>query len=425
MIPCESGLFIGVNRYEFLEEENVLLSSSAGAIKLLNYFEAVDPSGNWQLLIENPTTVSNRNEILITITKWLQRINEKTAGLLYFGGHGIVADEGMILCPTDYSPFIPYDSGIPLNRLIQIIQKLGNRDAYYILIVDACRNTLSTSANPDLVPPNVCILYSCQIGSEAQEVFGESIFISALFKAIEETPKTKYINKAAINFQRLISNILKQIEILPKPKKQSIDFFGSNAEKLLIPWLKNSFTYTKAKDKIPDCYLLTKPINNVELLSNHKTNLINSMKSWVGYDLSPEGFLGEVAVITKNQFEPYLSLKLPAGSHTSDGFLTHFLAMFPSLFYCLRMEWQNRFSHARIKMVIRQFNLDSIALTDKNYVLSWQNTKYKGIMLINYQKESNPIIEIFCRTIDDMPYDIGCILPELEKIYNQLLLILN
>jgi uncharacterized caspase-like protein len=120
--------------------------------------------------------LATRNNI-IRVVCTLGR-NSESASIIYFAGHGINVDGSFHLCPQDFDPRIPVHSAVRLSLLVELL--LGH-PTWSLLIVDACRVSLSSSmgrkildektANGGgfLISDNVCLFLSCSGGQRSFE----------------------------------------------------------------------------------------------------------------------------------------------------------------------------------------------------------------------------------------------------------------
>ena len=226
MIPCVSGLFIGIDRYDHFDEGSELLSSSACALKLKNYFKVALTNGHWIPVIENSEKCTNRSDIFKAINEWVPSVNGNTSGLIYFAGHGLICDEGMILCSSDYKQSIPFDSGVPIYRILKIIKKRTKKNALFMIIVDSCRAQHLIEIEED-IPANVCIIYSCRRGEYSVENGDNSAFFKSFMQGIQESQVIFHKNQEWCRLSELINHLKRKLDSIPKPNVQNADIYVS------------------------------------------------------------------------------------------------------------------------------------------------------------------------------------------------------
>lgn len=91
--------------------------------------------------------------------------------IVYFSGHGIGTSEGDFLCPVDFDPKKPAETGISINKFIQSIVDAKLRNV--LIIADACRAGEKNTFGSQLVElgrkSNIAVLLGCEPGTKSYE----------------------------------------------------------------------------------------------------------------------------------------------------------------------------------------------------------------------------------------------------------------
>ena len=151
-----------------MRRSRTLRHAAADATILLQYFQNAAPEGDWRDLSGGSESHGpTRREVLAKVHWLASQTSDGEAGLFYFSGHGVGGPKGLMLVPSDYQSDLPHDSGVPLQRVIEILKSAGS-GKLFLLILDCCRSGTELPLEDD-VAPNVCILFASEVGESAQQ----------------------------------------------------------------------------------------------------------------------------------------------------------------------------------------------------------------------------------------------------------------
>ena len=151
-IRCESGLFVGVDRFANMPRDQRLNAPAEDAAHLADYFNRAHPSESWRVLKSTPRSAPNLIGVLKGLHQLIAHVSPGRAGLFYYAGHAEVSDSGLVLKTADSHPLFPNDTGLRLSRVLRLFKGEIPRNKYFLLILDCCRHVsvrpLSTISRP-------------------------------------------------------------------------------------------------------------------------------------------------------------------------------------------------------------------------------------------------------------------------------------
>jgi hypothetical protein len=209
VIACSTGLFVGVNEYDWLHAEEWLTSAAADAYKIAGMCRRGHPEGNWRLVNEEAAALMSRDDIVEAFYYFVRDVESDEAGLFYFAGHGGRVEGRLYLHGSDFRPVIPVDSALAVHRLLGIIRAEGKVDAYFCLILDCCQAGLG-DADVDVVAENVCVLSATTPDGVAGETKYSGLFSASLDQSLNRLalPNRYHVVSAHTAFQEVSRQML-------------------------------------------------------------------------------------------------------------------------------------------------------------------------------------------------------------------------
>jgi hypothetical protein len=229
-IRCESGLFVGVDRFTNMPRDRRLSAPGQDAVRLADYFSRAHANGTWRVLKGTARSAPNFITVLKAIHDLIAQVEPGRAGLFYFAGHAEVSENGLVLKTADSHPRFPNDTGLRLSRVLRLFKEA--RDRYFLLILDCCRSGLS-EAEADDIPPNCCVLYACQHGDVTLETAADGIFTRSLIDTISIYMQRESGRECPLEF--IVSNLHRQIFSWRPLGALSYEICGNLVDRLMLP----------------------------------------------------------------------------------------------------------------------------------------------------------------------------------------------
>jgi Caspase domain len=224
---CRTGLFIGINEYVDYSDHN-LKSAEADASRLHEYFKRACPAGRWELLVDDDARRPLRVEILDAVQRLVVSVGDGEAGLLFCACHAETVQERLVLCCADYRPSVPIQSGIALEVLLELMRVDDHRR--FLVILACCRT--GELCRADLLPSNVCIIYSCQLGGVSLETANAGFFATSLLNSMDLVASRQGGGAPGCNVQELHAE-LEQAKTLAVPSPPEMQ--GTGAAEIRLP----------------------------------------------------------------------------------------------------------------------------------------------------------------------------------------------
>lgn len=252
---CRTGLFVGVDEYEYLPTDAWLHRAGADAAKMFDYFRAAIPEGAWEMLIEDDEVLLRRADFFEGFSRWLQSIDVSHTALLYFSGHAEVIADGLVLAAADYRPGISYDTGIPLHRVTRLMRQ--RPDCQFLLLLDCCRSGNGATLGDD-IPPHVSVIYACPHGGKAFE--GEEhggLLGRAMLDVLHEFG-SEHREVASISVQTLFSRLHNRLT--RHGIRTSFEMLGGSPGSIEVPVLTSGLV-SQRRPAAPDCMMKTRELS--------------------------------------------------------------------------------------------------------------------------------------------------------------------
>jgi hypothetical protein len=231
LINCASVMLIGVDSYPLATGVRSLATTKS-IVRLESAFNSFTDKMSLKTLPSAGNQSPNRADILEAVSIWTKSIEESQAGLLYFGCHARTTEDGLILMPSDFRESIPYDSGIPLSRLIELIARSRKAQTRFIVVLDCCRAGVNLE---ELAPPAwISILYACSSGYQAYETGHCSIFVAAFLAAFVNATHYRQNGRAYVRISDVVrSMVAEAMKGIVLPGSQSV--LVGNVDDLILP----------------------------------------------------------------------------------------------------------------------------------------------------------------------------------------------
>ena len=231
-IRCESGLFVGVDRFASQPREQSLNAPGADAMILADYFNKAHPADTWKVLRRAGRTVPTLVNVLKGIRDLIASVRAGSAGIFYYAGHAEVTDGGLVLKTADSHHLFPSDTGLRLSRVLRLFKEEIPRQKYFLLILDCCRSGTEAAAVDD-IPPNCCVLYACQHGEVALETASGGVLTRSLVDTFDFYSQGSIARECPLEF--VASNLHRQIFAWRPLRALSYDVCGSLVDRLVLP----------------------------------------------------------------------------------------------------------------------------------------------------------------------------------------------
>lgn len=405
MTICVAGMFVGIDDYSAPDRQ--LMSARKSAVTLRDYFQLAHPEGRWRVFPEanEPT---NRNEILAAVTEWVKSLGHGEAGVFYYSGHGLISDRGqMVLAARDFKDSIPFDSGIPLRRLYEIVLEHSHPDTWFLFLLDVCRE--GSCYRPEATPENVTVVYACEAGKTALERDDSTFFVDSLLDAVGAGFTVSLKDMQAVSLQSVLAEMRDQEHSVQGRTAQKIQAHGSMD--MLLPVKDAGPTI------LPECVLMSRDLKEQALLV-----LEDEVKACL------RSFMEENEDFVMWQEVGVLNVRLPPTRRLSPGSLVDYTVMrFPRKFDRLTMRWPGKLRHQELRAAGR-FESDYVE-QDQGAALAWSYTPqngqtYKGEVEIRDWERATEI-KIRCR-VTSGPYIgldcLGATLRDMCKLFCTLLM---
>jgi hypothetical protein len=419
VIPCVAGLFIGVDRYVNLRNQASLLAASASAARLHSYLKSSFLNGSWELLVESAERVPDRSEIIEAISNWVQAVKDHNAGLLYYAGHGKFTREGLILFPRDFRPSIPFDSGIPLQRIFEIIKIFGNHQAHYTVMVDACRVGRSSSNVID-IPSNVSVIYACQAGSVTAENSKSSLFIGFLLRALNDSETVPLGLLLTARLETVVTNLKRELAGSVERNYVNLEVSGAIGS-VLIP-VSPLIEVGEFGGSFPECLLKSRPITaeTYELVLKHVAQCMTEMGIPPGqedeYILPGDMAFDSSSNGTKKRS---ITVRLPPTSrfYPTSALLNLLLSRCHACFETLSLEWSGHIRKGKF-YVITGRNKATLSLQTDGSIYVWEEQRCKGQAAISWAGKKRTTVELSCFSSEGFRLGLEWLMPTLDEVFS-------
>lgn len=419
MFSCSAGLFIGVNVYDNLPESLALRTAETDAAKMCSYFQAAQSTGRWKLFAESSDRLPNRADVLEAIHIWRSTIESGEAGVLYYAGHGVTCNDGLVLAARDFRPSMPFDSGVPLRRILEILSSPLSRASHYVLLLDACRT--GNTEQLEHVPDNVSIIYSCPLGGEALERGPSGVFADLFLEAIAKCEVT-IVDQARrmATLSSIVTAIERELVGATGAAFQRVD--ARVRPDVLLPLPDNTTAPGEPSGgDFPSSYIRTGELRASARDALYQV-ILDRLREWHGHDLSDLKGL-----VTGNEFdEPVghdeagiLSLRLPQRTEIrpSHAFLVYILDQCRSRFDALQMEWAGAVNTSCFRQVAVKLGLQYEVRDECQSLLVWPNGGLRGQAWI-WTSANAATVGIGCRTNDGIRVSLEMLMPSLQEVYD-------
>jgi hypothetical protein len=430
-IRCESGLFIGVDRFASMPREQRLCAPAEDASQLAGYFRQAHPGDTWRVLKSTQRSAPN----LVTALKGLQQlaadVSPGKAGVFYYAGHAEVGDHGLVLKTGDSHPLFPNDTGLRLSRVLRLFKDEIARNKYFLLILDCCRSGVREAAVDD-IPPNCCVLYACQHGDVAVENAVGGVLTRSLMDTINNYTLRKSSRDCPLEF--VVSNLHRQIFSWRPLDALSYEICGNLVDRLVLPlpeervpasWdvdlnvvVKYRFASRNAFEwALYSVVYLLAEWHSLPLSSRAAKEYIHEQLRYPSDDQSDEGL--------------FLDVKVPifSGHRKPSSFLGNILenvnAEEPE---SVAIRWPKSLSPAPFQMLKHTLPNGEWSQSDTGggFSLRWRSNhavgEFRGIAWVDTAGQSTQV-RLACETLDAHPIGLKYLLPGLTDLVDLMLAI--
>ena len=261
---CTRGLFIGINRQK--GNTNILKMPKADAERIRDYFAQFDDNNkSWELLVGTNKIPPRRNQVFTKIHQFISQIPKDQNAIIYFSGHAVSSEQGLIIKAFDTDEDSMVDTGIQLERILQILLE-DKHNRKFCLILDCCREWGDETGSKILknagLPKNVCILYACAEGGKAIENGTSGFFTDSILRALEKIP-TEHPSKSC-SVKTLFERIRVKLYSWSPVNMDKFQLEGSVADDISFP-LKVSIGKSSYRSSKINCTLRCSLTNEEEL----------------------------------------------------------------------------------------------------------------------------------------------------------------
>jgi hypothetical protein len=230
-IRCESGLFVGVDRFASQPRQQWLNAPGEDASNLADYFNRALPGDSWRVLKRSTRSGPSLINVLKGLNQLVASVRVGRAGVFYYAGHAEVTDSGLVLKTADCHDQFPSDTGLRLSRVLRLFK--SEKQKYFLLILDCCRSGSAEAAAVDDIPPNCCVVYACQHGEVALETTGGGVLTRSLIDTFDFYTQRKAARECPLDF--VVSNLHRQIFSWRPLGALSYDVCGNLVDRLVLP----------------------------------------------------------------------------------------------------------------------------------------------------------------------------------------------
>lgn len=364
MPVCRHGMFVGVDKFGDMGEAYDL-RASAGATRLASFFREQDSAGQWIPIIETGRRVLRRNDVIVEFCRWLASVPADGAGLFYYGGHGVTTEPGLVLAGRDFNPSVPYDTGIPIDRLVNIAGQSAPAGAHIVFLLDCCRNVVTKRPVKLVAPPDrIGLLYACEQGSVASERGGQSLFVNALIQAASTAPLKRLDGRSYVPLRSLTEGLVQSLAEDPSCE-QVANYVGTEAD-VLLP--ASTLEPLRTDSLAPTALLETRAMG-AAALSASKVRIQQAFQKYLGY--APADLAGVIQVIGFEESDGMLSVRLPmtGAIFRPRDFFGYLLNTCHSMFVTLHIIWPARVPEPSFRMLSSSLGLDYAVVKDGEELL--------------------------------------------------------
>jgi hypothetical protein len=199
------ALVIGIKSYNYVAPlQNTVNDANDMA-------RALQAKGFHVIKLIDPRTKRELQDGVVKYFKLLES-NPRSAGLIFYSGHGMQVDGSNYLIPSDANPKIKADledQCLNMDYVMRAIEQAGN--PLNIFILDACRNnpfkgfyrSAEQGLNMVATPKGSYIVYATKPGSVASDgTSGNGLFTSKLLK---------YINSGNLNIEQVFKKVALEV----------------------------------------------------------------------------------------------------------------------------------------------------------------------------------------------------------------------
>lgn len=230
-IRCESGLFVGVDRFASQPRGQWLNAPGEDASNLAEFFNRALPGDSWRVLKRSSRAGPSLIHVLKGLNQLIAAVPAGRAGIFYYAGHAEVTDSGLVLKTADCHDQFPSDTGLRLSRVLRLFK--SEKQKYFLLILDCCRSGTAEAAAVDDIPPNCCVVYACQHGDVALESAGGGVLTRSLIDTFDFYTQRKAARECPLDF--VVSNLHRQIFSWRPLGALSYDVCGNLVDRLTLP----------------------------------------------------------------------------------------------------------------------------------------------------------------------------------------------
>lgn len=417
MVLCGHGLCVGVDIYEHLGGDSTL-RAGAGATRIAEVLRAEYPQGTWREVVDSSDVIVRRADVFEAVHHWAAAVGANQCGLLYFGGHGIVTDGELILAARDFRPSVAFDTGIPLNRLVEIIhnQAVAAPGARFVLLLDCCRFGAPTPMRRQIpVSEQMAIVFACKSGQKAAEIGLESAFVSAFVNALRVVPRQVERGRTVVPLAAVVKAA--SVEMEARSVFQGLEVTGVIDDEMMVA-VSGEPSFSISTEASPIAVLESRSLPMASLPAV-RGRIIDALRAWLGVEVEALGLISVIA--DPDASHAFIAVQLPAESVSSppQQLLKHLLRTCYSVFMSLRISWPRRIKLRSFRTFAQLSDATYLVIDDTSAVLTWPNATAISQVIVDTGEETQ--VRVNCRTAEGDQLYLDYITTELASFYERLL----
>jgi hypothetical protein len=304
-----------------------------------------------------------------------------SAAVIYFGGHGCVIKDRLILCPSDFRADLPHDSGIPLQHLFQTLR--DRPDTRFIVLLDCCRRPCCDHEEARLgddVPPHVTVVYSCRPGDHSYEGQDGGVLARAFEKVIRSAHRLP-----SLPGECLFTDVLRSIRGVKLGSfYPDFEARGGPTDEVSIPVPKHEFSISDRTqhdadslghdaDSSPKLILTSSRIHDRQREHRFTLTLALVQKAW-GMSATEINRLRCVGIRDKR-----VRINLPSfGIYGDPAAVVVRTARWCEILEQVEIVWGRKLSEASIRVWASQRTDNLQSMPEKKLLANWRENDRKG-----------------------------------------------
>jgi hypothetical protein len=367
----------------------------------------------------------SRAEVMQALHEFVSGIASGEAALIFFACHGNVADQTLVLGCSDFRREIPFDSGIPLCRLFEILQKRSS-NSRIVLMLSCCRAGDAPSTR-DLIPSSVCVLFSCSDGETALEAAHGSLFVSGLLAACDELARHQEGGVPGCTASDLAEATMSELDRVATGTCSQLEFCGSGGGEIRVP-----LNVVAGSDRVADsrssCVMVTE-VMPPAIMGPFRKQAMNAITRILGLSTGvvKDNGVGKCVRALSHQRRCHVLLTGAVEHRRAWMVCEHLFDQFPSRFEEIVLEWDARLASETVRSVLKDIHDMRLSADESRFQLSWPNNdgekRVLGVLYFDSAAKGGTIARLNCQSREGLRLPIDYLLPSLERVFKRIIVL--